>query len=116
MSVLDQVVEGWTALLGPYTIRLNGLPYDLTGYTVSLILHNAAGQEVIAGGSLIIDPDQLTNKGKVTYAPVADDFQLVSYRYTFVQNYQVHFRLVDSLGKVAFAPNGEGYVIEVARA
>lgn len=116
MSILLSIVEGWTGLLGPFTLRVDGDALDLTGLTVELRLHNAAGAVVVPGGTVTI-LDQVTNKGQVTYSPVAEDFTLVGGTLNPVrQSYATHWRVSDVSGEVVYFPNGAADEIVVHRA
>lgn len=114
MSTILRITEGWTGQLGPFTLRVDGLPIDLSGKTVTIHLRNALGNAVAASGTLTVDPDQVTNKGKLTYTPAETDFVWVAGVYSNTQEYRIHFKVVSGASKT-FHPNGEPDVIEVHR-
>lgn len=113
---LLSLTEGWTGVLGPFTLRVDGVPLPLTGFTVTLQLRNAKGEVVTPGGTVTVDPDQGTNPGKVTYAPVAGDFVYASDLYGEAQIYKMHWKVVDGASKVIYFPNGAPDEIEIYRA
>jgi hypothetical protein len=115
MSVLFDIVAGWTGILGPFTLKIDGVALSLTGMTVTIGLRNIAGA-VTPGGTVTIDPDQINNRGKVSYAPAAADFVWVSTGPSSRQTYEIHWKVVDGAGKVVYFPNGEPDQIGVYKA
>lgn len=116
MNVVYSVTEGWTKDL-PFILKVNGVPFSLAGLTdVTLKLRRSSGTLVSISGTITVDPNQVTNPGKVIYTPGAGDFVYENLRYTIVQLYPYHWRVVDGSGEVAFFPNGEPDYIEVSRA
>jgi hypothetical protein len=59
---------GATGAILTATLKSNKLPVDLTGYTVKLTLKRGSDSAVILEGTCTVDPDQVTNKGKVHYS------------------------------------------------
>lgn len=112
---LFEITEGWTALLGPFTLRVDGVPIDLTGLTITLVMRRQSGTAVTPGGTIDI-LNQTTNKGQLTYTPVAADFVWESNLYTNAQTYQLHWKAVDGANKVAYFPSGYPSEIIVHRA
>lgn len=57
------------------TITVNGLPQDLTGSTVKLQARDPRSNTLVlnVGGGQIVLSNQTTNKGQLTYTPVAGD-------------------------------------------
>lgn len=117
MSALLEIVEGWTGVLGPFTLRVDGVPLDLTGLTVALKLHNSLGAVVVPGGATTV-MNQGTNPGQVTYQPVAGDFTMSTGANTnpVRQAYQLHWMVTDGAGKVVYFPNGISSEVTVFRA
>lgn len=113
---MTEIVEGWTGILGPYILKINGVPLSLTGLTVSLNLRNALNVVVVPGGTVTPDPDQVTNTGYVRYSPVAADFVFADGPYGVVQAYKMHWKVVDGAGKIVFFPSGAPDEIGVYRA
>lgn len=112
MSVLFSIVAGWTGLLGPFTLKLAGVAFNLSGYTVELVLHTPMGASVPAGGTVSV-LNQGTFPGQVTYAPVAGDFTFSSSGNLNPQRYKLHWKVTDGLGKVVYFPNVDGDEISV---
>lgn len=108
MGILLRVVEGWTGRLGPFTLKLNGTPVDLTGMTVELSLRtHGASQETAITGTVEADADQVANAGQVNYDPAPAD--LVKGRY------YTRFKVTDGEGAVVYFPNGTADDLVVSR-
>lgn len=108
------IVEGWTGVLGPFTLKVDDVPLNLTGMTVTLILRRASGALVTPGGTIAV-LNQSVYPGQVTYAPVETDFTFETVGYAIVQTYRMHWKVVDSAQKIVFFPNGEGDEVDVHR-
>jgi hypothetical protein len=115
VSALFSITAGWTGLLGPFTLRVDGAELDLSGMTVTPIIRRGSGALVTAGGVVTV-LNQVTNKGQVTYAPVGTDFTWEDARYTINQTYQLRWKVVDGAQKTVYFPNGEPAEIAVYRA
>lgn len=115
MSVLFDLVEGWTGRLGPFTLKIDNAAIALTGFTVELKLRNLNGA-VTPGGTVLVDADQVLNKGQVYYTPVAADFVFLSNGPSTRQTYQIHWKVTDITQKVVYFPNGEPDEIGVYKA
>jgi hypothetical protein len=114
MATLFDIVEGWTGVLGPFILKVNGVVYDLTSHQVNIKLRNVAGA-VTPQGTVTVHPDQIVHRGEVMYAPHADDFVWVPSGPSNRQTYTIHWEVIDqALKKVAF-PNGEPDEIGVYR-
>lgn len=113
--MLLSIVEGWTGLLGPFTLRIGGAAVDLTGMTVTLSMRRESGTLVTPGGTITV-LDQTTNKGQVTYAPIASDFVFEPNRYNRIQTYTLRWKVVDGSAKVVYFPNADPEEIGVGRA
>jgi hypothetical protein len=100
--------------MGPFTLRVNGTPLSLTGLTVEIVLR-ASGDftPIVAGGTVVPDPDQVTNPGKVYYDPAEEDFEWSTSIKVTSRIYYVHWKVTDFAGKVVFFPNGEADQIVV---
>jgi len=115
MSVLFEVVEGWTGVLGPFTLRVNEVPLDLTSYTVELVLRSGDGTLISVAGQ-VTKLNQVANPGQVTFSPAAGDFVHQTGRYTRSTSYQMHWKATDGSGKVVFFPNDDSLEVVVNRA
>jgi hypothetical protein len=112
MAELLDITQGWTKQLGPFTLRNDGVPVDLTGLTVRLLLRGKGMPQFIpVSGQIQIDPDQseLGNRGQVYYKPAATDFRWDK------SPYACHWEVTDQAGDVVFFPNGEADTIGVAQ-
>lgn len=96
--ILATITEGWTEELPAFTLLANGVPQDLTGMTVALVLRDGNGALVTIAGTTRVDASPST--GKVYYAPASTDLSAAR------SAYSVHWRVTDGAGKVAFFPNG----------
>lgn len=115
MSVILSLVEGWTGVLGPFTLKLDGTPVNLTGFTITLVLRDAAGNLVTTGGTVTL-LNQGTYPGQITYSPLATDFVFTSGAYATNTIYQAHWKVVDGSGKIVFFPNDGSAEFAVYRA
>ena len=113
---LFEVTEGWTEPLGPFTLLADGVPMSLTGKITTIVLRRASGTLVTPGGTVVPDPDQITNPGQLMYLPHANDFIWESNLHTNAQTYQLHWKVVDGAQKVAYFPSGEPAEVIVHRA
>jgi len=113
-DVILHVVEGRTSAIR-FTISRGGVPFDLSGLTVTLILHRASGELVVPGGT-VTPLNQTTSPGQLDYSPVAGDFTWEANLYTIHQPYLLHWKLVDGSGKVGYAPHGAPAIVMVHRA
>jgi hypothetical protein len=116
MSALFAITEGWTGQLGPFTLKVDGVPLNLDGLTVTLSLRNASGAVVTPGGTVTKAPNQTTHPGQLYYKPVAGDFTFASGLYGPVQTYKMHWKVADGSGNVIYFPSGAPDDIEVHRA
>lgn len=116
MSKLLDVVSGWTGTLDPFTLRSNGVafPGGLDGFTVEIVLHDYLGNSITPGGTVTVDPDQVTNPGVVRYAPAATDFVFADdVNYPIFQAVTIHWKVTDGAGKVVYFPNSDADTIDV---
>ncbi len=114
MSVILSLTDGWTGMLGPFTLKVDGAPISLSGFTVALVLHDPTGALVTPGGTVTVDPDQIGHPGQVSYQPVATDFVYSgSFPYAHQQPYTLHWKVTDLANKVVFFPNGAADFINV---
>ena len=110
---LISITEGWTDTLGPFTLRVDGTPLVLTGYTVALVLRDEAGALITHGGTTTV-LNQSTYPGQVTYKPVAADFTF-SPDADRRQSYWIKWKVTDGAGSIAYFPQGEADTISVYR-
>jgi hypothetical protein len=103
MAVLYTIVEGWTAELGPFTLKVNGQPKELTGFEVKLKLRPVASNAYVDTiGDVNIDPAQEgAGKGMVTFKPDADDFKASK------SPYSLRWEVTDSDGNTVYFPNSK---------
>jgi hypothetical protein len=106
MSVLFDISSGWTEPLGPFTLKIGGIPRDLSLLTIVPIIHDASGTVYQGAGVVTPDPDQVTNPGQLSYAPAATDFVFNPSISTYRQAFKLHWKVTDVNGKVATFPNG----------
>jgi hypothetical protein len=111
---LFRITEGWTGMLGPFTLKIDGVPFNLNTYTPTIVIRKPSGALVAAGGQVSV-LNQGTNPGQVTYDPAPTDFAWESGRYTNAQIFTVRWKVTDSNNKVVYFPNGEPDEIEVYR-
>lgn len=107
MSALTELVEGWSGAL-PFTLNADGLPVDLTGMTVFLVLKDCEGttiKDTTAGITLT-----LSTGGQLEYAPSTSTGDLFLAART---PYTIRFRVKDALSKVVYFPNGDADLITV---
>lgn len=113
---LFSITEGWTGTLGPFTLKVDGVPFNLDGLTVTLKLRDGANALITPGGTITVDPDQIANTGQLRYKPGANDFTFSSALYGVVQTYKMHWKVVDGSGNVIYFPSGAPDEVEVYRA
>lgn len=113
---LLSITEGWTGVLGPFVLRVDGVPLPLTGLTVTMQLRDPANVGKVGVGTVTPHADQGANPGSLLYAPAAADFLWIPGTYGNSQIYKMHWKVVDGASKVVYFPNGEPDEIEVYRA
>lgn len=122
MATLFNIAEGWTQRLGPFYFDAKPIgatafePLDLTDIDVEFGWSIGATDEwTEAPGTVVIDPDQVTNKGAFYYDPAdSDDFAIpenLSKQTLYVRAYGT-----DSDGKVVPCPSGAAGEIVVHKA
>jgi len=105
-----ETVAGWGAALPPWTCRRNGQPFDLTNYTVALVIHDDTGTEIVVEAGQFVKLNQTTNKGQVQLTPDADGSTFDPATFTVTRNqkvFTVHVKVTDSNGRSVYFP-GEG--------
>lgn len=110
MALLFTLTEGWTKELGPFTIRLNGAPLDLTGLTVELMLRPLLTETYsTTAGEVRVDTDQVgMGKGQVYWKPDAADIKRA------YSPYSVRWKLTDGQGNSIYVPNSTlGDTVEI---
>jgi hypothetical protein len=113
MSLLLEITSGWTGTLGPFTLKLNDVPFPLSGYLVELIISSTTGD--IPSGGVITILDQISTPGQVSYAPIATDFVFNLGPNVRFQVFYLHWRVTDMAGKRVDFPNGQPDYINVYR-
>ena len=103
---LTDVVEGWTDAL-PLRCDADGVPVDLTGLKVSVVLKDCLSRVIHDSTSKVTVTD--STGGVVEYAPSSSDFVAAH------TPYRIRVRVMDALGKVAYFPNEDEDVIKVNR-
>lgn len=101
------IVEGWTGAL-PFTLKAAGEPFDLTGYTVQIVLKSRDGTVVKQSSSGITVTG--STSGQVEYSPASSSGDLFLAVNT---PYRVRFKVLDFAGKFVYFPNDEEDLIEV---
>jgi len=110
MATTINLVAGWTAELPAFTLRANGTPLDLTGFTAAQIVAKikearTTGAYVDMSNNVRLDDDPVT--GKVYLKPDAADF-------VAGKTYDLRFQVTDGAGNVEFFPNATPNRIVVA--
>jgi len=113
MSVILELCSGWTGILGPFTLRVDGAPINLSGYQVELLLRRGDWSLVAITGTVDV-PDQGLFPGEVQFNPGTDDFTLTGSQ--TVQIYHMHWKVTDQNSKIIFFPNNEADQIRVYQA
>lgn len=109
MPKLLDIVEGWSAELGPFTLLLgNGQAADLSGKTVELCLRDKTRTIVEAAAEVRIDDDPVS--GRVYVTPGSSDFANAR------SPYWVHFKVMDGSGRSEFFPHAAADFINVFKA
>lgn len=103
MGALTEVVQGWSDGL-PFALKADGVAIDLSGMTVTAIVHDRYGSDVSTTGKVSVTG---TTSGEVTWTPAAAD--LLAKR----SPYLIRFKVVDSATEVAYFPNAEADTIVV---
>lgn len=108
MAIFKPVVEGSVARRGPFTLRVNGEPLDLTGYELPTIaFRNGAGEEVDEPGVVVLRDPQATYPGQVYHDPHADTFTRdADVPFKAAEDFYQRFTVVDSEGVSQDFPNG----------
>jgi hypothetical protein len=102
MALLVTIVEGWTDELGPFTLRKNGQPINLTDITVTLRLRPVQGTVYSdTVGDVRVEADQTTKPGQVYFKPDANDFSARK------SPYSVRWQLVDASNNTRYIPNSK---------
>ena len=97
------IVEGWTGAL-PFTCEADGTAVNLTGLTVTAVLHDKARAHVTTTSKLTVTD---AAAGKVEYAPAAADFVAAK------SPYWLRIKVVDGASKVVYFPSEESFKIVV---
>jgi hypothetical protein len=108
MPILFRITEHWTAPLTPFTLKIDDVPLNLTGLTVTPEIRGRDGVLVDDPGTWTPDADQTANPGQGTWTPPAAG--------TFTQAnspYTIRFHAVDGTDKVVEFPNGAADRFEV---
>lgn len=109
MPVLLGIKEGWTGELGPFTLKSNGTPFGLSGFTVTPVLRKHSGELVSDAGSSRKASDQSANPGEVYFTPAAGIWDAQETPYTLA------WKVVDGTGAIEYFPNGPSDTITVSR-
>lgn len=104
MTPLIEIVEGWTDAL-PFRLNADGVPVDLTGMVVSIVLRDKNGSTIKDSTNGVTVTG--STDGDVDYGPSSSDFTVAR------SPYKVRFRVRDALQKVAYFPNAEEDLIVV---
>lgn len=106
MTTLIELCESWT---GPVDVQLkaDGVPQDLTGTSVEIILRRADRSLVSTTGDVSI---LSATDGTVRYLPDATDFVARRGPYT------VRYKVTDAFLRNVFFPSGDPVLIQVRSA
>lgn len=97
---LLEVTAGWTATLGPFTLRKDGAPDPLlTGDTAVLLLRQPTSEVFVQALGNVTPLNQGTFPGEVTYDPDPSDLK--------PGRHFLRFKVTDATGKVRFYPHDE---------
>lgn len=102
------VTEGWSETLPFFTLKVDGVAFSLQGFTVAVVLKDRTGA-LVPSGTLTVDPDQNTNKGRVYFKPADETFR------QDLSPYTLHFKVTDGSGDDIFFPNGQASQIKVTK-
>lgn len=103
MSEVVRIVEGWSGPL-PFTCQADGVAVDLTGLTVTGILHDRSGTDVSTTGKVVVTT---AASGIVTYTPGGTDLTRAKSPYKF------RVQVVDGSAQKVFFPNTDPDLIVV---
>lgn len=92
-----EVVEGWTDPLD-FTLKVNGVPKDLTGMTVLLQMWDNAGNAIILTGSTSVPTPA---SGLVRFSPGSGDLTQAR------SPIKARWKVTDAGGKIGYFPNGD---------
>jgi len=84
----------------------NGAAVDLTGTAVKLLMKKVGGTSAKVNATATVDPDQVTNKGKVSYAWVGTDTDTGGV-------YEAEWEVTFAGGKKQTFPNPEYLVVRI---
>ncbi len=99
MALIDTIVEGETVERGPFTLKSNDLPFNLTDYTVELVIRPFRGTDYSdTDGEVRVVAD---TSGTVYFTPDASDFLARE------SPYSIRWKVTDSLSTVVYFPNSE---------
>jgi len=110
MAELFSIVEGWTKELGPFTLKIDGVPPSLLGMTVALQLRPVKRPGLFSDGTGDVRLAQTTDalaSGQVYYKPDAEDFTAAHSPYT------LRWKVTDGNSDVVFFPNDAADTIVV---
>lgn len=106
MSLLTEIVEGWTGRL-TFTLMTDGVAFVGTGFTITnLYITDARGRAIDTTGDF---GWVSAAAGTVYYDPDAADFVAGNGPYT------VRYEVTDGASKVVFFPNGQADQILVRK-
>ena len=97
MAVLTEVEQGWSGSL-PFTLYADNVAVDLSGLTVTGIVHTRRGTVVSTTGKVTVTG---STSGVVTWTPAATDLTAANSPYT------VRFKVVDLTSATVYFANGE---------
>ncbi len=103
---LTELVEGWTGAL-PFTLNADGVPVDLTGLTVQIVLKDGADR-LVKDSTAGISTSSGSTGGVVVYSPSSSGDFLAA-----LTPYKIRFRVTDAQSKVVFFPNADEDLILV---
>jgi len=106
MSVLCEIASdgttarGWTARIGPFTAKIDGVATSLAGLTCTAEIRGRNQSSYMStDGDVVVDPDQVANTGQWSLDPDAADFTYA------LSPYSIRLKVVDGAAKVAYFPS-----------
>jgi hypothetical protein len=103
MAVLTEIVAGWSGAL-PFTLKADAVAVDLTGLTVTGVVHDRYGADVLTSGKVSVTG---TTSGAVSWTPASSDLSAQK------SPYSVRFKVVDGTSAAVYFANGEPDTLSV---
>jgi hypothetical protein len=98
-----ELTEGWEAAI-EYDLLHDGIAFNATGYTPSMVLKDKTGAVVTTTGNVEWADD---DNSRIRYNPDATDLD------ASLSPYTLHWKVTDAAGKDAFYPQGSPIIVRV---